>query len=316
MDILELRRVFGSFVTGITIVTTADRQGIPKGFTANSFTSVSLDPPLILVCVGQTSSSYDSFRECSHFAVNVLSEKQRDLSSLFARKGADKFSGASWALSKNGSPVFEKVLGWMDCQVHLRLEVGDHLLIVGQVLDFGGCNDVPLGYFRGQYVGLGAPEDAGQRAVLGCLATFGDRILLCRQKGSEDWALPLTAKAMSGSRGRAALLGQFEQFGTPVDLNFLYSVWEWEEHKAVYLFYRGTLRSEPRHHTDADIEARLFSPDEIPWDNIDADLFQDMIRRFLAERESEQFGVFAELGETGSISVVNPNIFSRKSSYN
>lgn len=319
MDTLKLRHILGSFVTGVTIVTTMDEAGVPKGFTANSFTSVSLDPPLILVCVGRTSSSYDTFRGCGHFVVNVLAEKQRDLSAHFARKGADKFAGAKWQLTRNGSPVFENVLGWLDCRVHQKLEVGDHLILIGQVEDLGGCNDIPLGYFRGQYVSLGTAEEmkasSRQRAVLGCLATYGEQILLSRKKGSRQWGLPLTSDTMAGARGRAALLSQFEAFGAPLDLNFLYSVWEWEEHQAVYLFYRGVLRQAPSEGRDQAIEARLFHAHEIPWDDIDADLFHGMLRRFLREREAERFGIFAELGDTSSIGVLSADMELLRSRY-
>src|SRR4051794_17579652 len=91
IDALELRRAFGTFVTGVTVITTWDETGAPRGMTANSFTSVSLDPPLLLVCIGKGAASYPAFAAAPAFAVNLLHEGQTEVSSLFASKSTDKF---------------------------------------------------------------------------------------------------------------------------------------------------------------------------------------------------------------------------------
>lgn len=302
MNLIELRQVLGSFVTGVTVVTTKDTDGAPRGFTANSFTSVSLDPPLILVCVGQSAASYPAFKSCDTFAVNILCDNQRDLSSTFARKGSDKFSSVDWRWSASDAPIFEGVLGWLDCHVHQRFDVGDHLLLIGRIHDFGMKDEVPLGYFRGRYAKLEVSDrmEAGlkQGVILGCLATYEDRIFLCRDRDGGEWRMPLNSHPSTGLRGRAALLAHIASFGTDVDLNFLYSVWEWDQESLLYLIYRGVLRHEPAVHVAHDIEGRLFQPQELPWDDINI-LFQDMLRRFLKEKDSDSFGVFAELEKEG-----------------
>src|SRR5215475_7686332 len=104
LDPLELRRAFGCFVTGVTVVTAIDEERRPRGFTANSFTSVSLDPPLVLVCIARSAGSFPLFACTAHFAINILSEQQRPISSRFASKQADKFADVAWHPGESGSP--------------------------------------------------------------------------------------------------------------------------------------------------------------------------------------------------------------------
>lgn len=93
-DPLDLRRALGAFVTGVTVVTTTDKTGKPRGFTANSFTSVSLVPPLVLACIAKGAGSYEAFAGTKHFAVNILAERQKEISSIFASRNADRFGAA------------------------------------------------------------------------------------------------------------------------------------------------------------------------------------------------------------------------------
>src|ERR1700704_4456215 len=102
LDIGELRRALGSFATGVAVATTLDSEGVPKGFTANSFTSVSLDPPLVLVCVDRSASCYPAFAATTHFGINILSEEQQHLSRTFASKASDKFAGTPWVSGATG----------------------------------------------------------------------------------------------------------------------------------------------------------------------------------------------------------------------
>ena len=112
IDRLELRKALGSFVTGVTVATTIDAEGRPRGLTANSFTSVSLDPPLVLVCVGSSAASHSAFHGCARFAVNVLSQKQQEASMLFASKAPDKFQRTAWRPGTGGMPILHDALGW------------------------------------------------------------------------------------------------------------------------------------------------------------------------------------------------------------
>ncbi|MFN3615032.1 MAG: flavin reductase family protein, partial [Rubrimonas sp.] len=116
-----LRRALGAFATGVTIVTGRDANRAPVGFTANSFTSVSLDPPLVLACIGAGAASYAAFRGADAFAVNILTAGQRDLAMRFATRGADKFAGGAWETRATGAPVLADSAAWFDCAAHQTL---------------------------------------------------------------------------------------------------------------------------------------------------------------------------------------------------
>src|SRR5260221_12609767 len=155
LDVAELRQTLGSFATGIAVATTLDAKGIPKGFTANSFTSVSLDPPLVLVCIDKAASCYPAFATTAHFGINILCEDQQHVSRAFASRSADKFAGMPWVAGITGSPIFPDSSAWLDCELHDRLEAGDHLIVIGKVLNFGHSPEKqPLGYHRGSYTAL------------------------------------------------------------------------------------------------------------------------------------------------------------------
>ena len=155
-DDRELRNAFGCFATGVTIITTLDRSGEKIGITANSFTSLSLDPPLVLFCVADKINSFEAFESCRHFNVNVLHEEQVDLSNNFARSADDKWDGIAHGSGTNGCPLFEDALATLECTKHAMYEGGDHLIIVGRVTDisYDRNGGRPLLYFQGDYARL------------------------------------------------------------------------------------------------------------------------------------------------------------------
>lgn len=157
VDARALRMVLGRFVTGVTVVTTVDGQGAPRGFTANSFTSVSLDPPLVLVCLATGASSYGAFSSCDGFAVNILADSQQELSRLFASSGGEKFSGTPSRPGITGSPVLEGAHAWIECATHQRVQAGDHVILIGRVVDFSAGEGMPLTYYGGKYLDICAP---------------------------------------------------------------------------------------------------------------------------------------------------------------
>lgn len=161
-DPAALRRTLGAFMTGVTVVTARDGDGRPRGLTANSFTSVSLEPPLVLICIGTAAASCAVFQTAASFAINILAEDQVETSSLFASKRPDKFEMVDWTQIRNGTPVLDANLAWLDCDVHERQLLGDHLVLVGRVVDFGRGAGRPLGFFGGAYVQL--PPVAGKSA--------------------------------------------------------------------------------------------------------------------------------------------------------
>lgn len=160
-DAESLRRALGCFVTGVTVVTARDSGGAPHGFTANSFTSVSLNPPLVLVCVGHEVENHAVYRRCSGFAVNVLGDSQRALSDRFATEHPDRFAGVRWRAGTHGAPMLEGCIAALECAPWRRIEAGDHLILIGRVLRCEDSDDRPLAYWRGSYRRLPCDRDDG-----------------------------------------------------------------------------------------------------------------------------------------------------------
>jgi flavin reductase (DIM6/NTAB) family NADH-FMN oxidoreductase RutF len=147
----EFRRACGRFATGITIASVLDANGTPHGLTVNSFTSVSLDPPLILICLGHAVTTIDAFRQARHFGINVLAEDQQALSDRFARKGHDRFDGLAWYRGESGVPLLHGVLATIECRLHQRFTSGDHDIFVGEMVGVHSGEGEPLLYYASRY---------------------------------------------------------------------------------------------------------------------------------------------------------------------
>lgn len=145
------RAVLGHFATGVTIIAAMDDDR-PAGLSVNSFTSVSLEPPLVAFCVAKRSSSWPRIRDAGRFTVSILSEDQEELSRVFATSGADKFRGVAWWAGPSGGPVIAGAVAWIDCIVEAEHEAGDHLIVVGRVQELDVADDSkPLIFYRGGY---------------------------------------------------------------------------------------------------------------------------------------------------------------------
>lgn len=176
IDADRYRAVMGRFVTGVTVVTTLDEPDPssvtpqPFGTTVNSFSSVSLDPPLVLITIGRERSIHPVLAKTRRFAVNILAEEAQGLSDCFAGAPSaiprSAFCGASWRPSANGMPLLEDALAWVDCELDRVIEAGDHTIYLGRVADLqvSERNDWPLLYFRRQYLRI---EHAEAVALLG-----------------------------------------------------------------------------------------------------------------------------------------------------
>ena len=150
----EFRRVLGHFATGVTIVTTCDSDARPSGLTVSAFASLSLDPPLVLVCVDHKSQTYPALRERGRFAVNVLSTGQEALSRRFASTQLDKFDGLPYRISELGLPLLASALVHLECVTVSTHVEGDHTIFVGRVERTGVNDGDPLLYYRGRYTQL------------------------------------------------------------------------------------------------------------------------------------------------------------------
>jgi flavin reductase (DIM6/NTAB) family NADH-FMN oxidoreductase RutF len=151
IDKQEFRRVLGHFAAGVTVVTTVGDDGTPYGLTATAFTSVSLDPPLVLVCVDKRSDSHPHFHSSRVFAVNFLACDHEPLSRHFAVSGGDKFASVPTRRGVIGAPLLSDALGQLECRAVNVIEAGDHTIFIGEVQSAAARDGEPLVYFRGAY---------------------------------------------------------------------------------------------------------------------------------------------------------------------
>lgn len=154
IDPRELRNTMGLFATGVTVITTKDATGKPFGLTANAFSSLSLDPPLLLVCVDKKVDCYACFDESKVFVVNFLAREQEELSTRFATKGIEKFERVSYTLGSLGVPLLDGALAHLECKVAAVYEGGDHTIYTGEVQTIATADVKPLLFYQGKYRSL------------------------------------------------------------------------------------------------------------------------------------------------------------------
>ena len=150
----EFRSALGMFATGVTIVTARTAEGRLIGLTANSFNSVSLDPPLVLWSLGLESPSLAIFESCSHYAVNVLAADQIEFSQRFSQSLSDRFAGIEWQAGAGDAPILPGCCAWFECRNEMRYPGGDHLILVGHVESFRRQEKSPLIFHGGRYRSL------------------------------------------------------------------------------------------------------------------------------------------------------------------
>lgn len=151
VDPRELRNTLGAFVTGVTVVTTLDREGKPQGVTANSFSSVSLNPPLVLWSQSLQAKSFGAFRDSDHFVVNILAHHQVEISQRFAKTGEDKFAGVNTTPGLTGTPIIDGCAAFLECRKVATYPGGDHAVYIGEVMRFARIETPPLAFSAGQY---------------------------------------------------------------------------------------------------------------------------------------------------------------------
>lgn len=293
-DAKAFRRALGAFLTGVTVVTTRNAAGEMRGFTANSFSSVSLDPPLVLVCLAKTASSFPVFSAATHFAVSVLAAEQKDVSALFASKSPDKFAGAPWQLGPAGSPVISGAAAWFDCTRHEVVEAGDHVILIGHVSGFGTRDVAPLGYCRGAYVdvslGLQALAKRDEPARVGAILE-ADGALLMVEDGKGGLSLP-TGSCLEPATNPRSLRGALARLGVEGRLGFLFAVFETpaagDGPPTVSLYYRGSFEGAP----SASAGAVLVPLDAVDLARLPDEATRSMLARYLRERREDAFGIY------------------------
>lgn len=154
LDPRDFRNALGLFATGVTIVTTRTSAGEPIGLTANSFSSVSLSPPLVLWSLSLRSPNLPNFLQATHFAINVLAHDQIPLSQRFAKPVPRKFEGIAHGFGVHGMPLLDGAAAQFECRTEARHYSGDHVIFIGHVLHYSYADRAPLGYCRGRYVSI------------------------------------------------------------------------------------------------------------------------------------------------------------------
>lgn len=150
-DGATFRNVLGHFPTGVTVITAMGSAG-PVGLAVGSFSSVSLEPPMVMFCPGNQSSSWPGIQAAGVFCANVLADDQKNISAIFASKSQDKFADISWTTKVTGSPVLNAAQAWIDCEIVEAIEAGDHWIVLGRVLALEANTDkTPLLFYRGGY---------------------------------------------------------------------------------------------------------------------------------------------------------------------
>lgn len=297
-DPRQLRNAFGAFMTGVTVVTTYDDAGRPLGFTANSFASVSLDPPLLLVCIAKTSRNYQAFAAARAFAVNILGETQKDVSNTFARPVEDRFAAVEWLPGPHGSPVFPEAAAWFDCSQHQLIEAGDHTILIGRVEGFADSTRNGLGYARGGYFTAALEARAAGTLAHGRIEAAAvaerDGEILLVSTATGRYRLPGTS-VVDQVPADALAAAIREQSGLTATIGFPFSVFADRLTGRQHVIYRATLdEGQPT-------AGQFFAIDRLPLDRLDTPQTLDVVTRYASEWALGNFGVYVGNELTGRV---------------
>lgn len=290
IDPRDLRIAFGKFMTGVTVVTAKGQNGATVGFTANSYTSVSLDPPLLLVCPAKSLSSYPVFAACEHFAINILAEDQQDVSNIFVTSKEDRFAQVSWAADDWGSPLIDGAAATFSCTAVDHMEAGDHLILIGRVNRFSTNEAGGLGFGNGGYFSLGMERKAAElpsaslTATVGAIVEHEGRVLIEDTPGGAR--LPhSTAGARAGSID--AIRKVFSDAGIAVTVGPVYSIFDNQKTGETSTYYRGLADS-----AEPSGLGRYVAVDDLASVRFESSALADMMRRYVLERRNGVFGLY------------------------
>jgi crotonobetainyl-CoA:carnitine CoA-transferase CaiB-like acyl-CoA transferase/flavin reductase (DIM6/NTAB) family NADH-FMN oxidoreductase RutF len=288
----SLRDAFGRFATGVTIVTTRQEDGTPRGFTANSFTSVSLDPPLLLVCIGKAAHSCDTFASSEHFTVNILADDQKDVSGLFASQSTQKFDIAKWHADEQDMPVINGALASFSCTNHKLVDAGDHLILIGRVLDFETEDGKPLGYYKGSYFDIGLDRAVTEAATTGggtvAAVLSHENGLLLTEDADGNLLLP-TAQSMN------ELVQSFKGSGLTPELAHLYAVYQVGGTSSQRIVYHGVVQGTPGK------TQNFYALGELPFERINDKAERSLLRRYAKENQHGSFGIYHGTEDEGVV---------------
>lgn len=299
LDPKMLRNAFGSYMTGVTVITAVSKDGTPVGFTANSFTSVSLDPPLLLVCPAKSLSSFDVFANCDSFVVNILSEDQQAVSNIFAGSKEDRFSQIEWHKDEQGNPVIDGALTHFSCKTERNLDAGDHNLLVGEVLNFSNREGRGLGYASGGYFSLGLEREAAEistqekHVCVGAIIEHNGKVLLSQKDGKAS--LPTIT-----TDNHTSAVSTVKQFltdnGIDAQLGAVFSIYENTKTNTNYIFYRVIA-----HSLDTKDLGEYVAIDDIAQQDFATPAMNSMMNRYATESKNGLYGVYVGQEEQGRV---------------
>lgn len=295
LNLRELRDAFGAFMTGVTVVTTCTDDGKPLGFTANSFSSVSLDPALLLVSIAKTSSNHTVFSQTGHFAINILAEDQKDVSNTFARPSEDRFANLQWQKSANNNPLIDGVSAWFDCTMHQVVDAGDHSIIIGRVEAFHSAGYAGLGYYRGVYftpAQVSAEVIAGSKIIISAIIAHADKVLLVKTPDNK-WGLP--SKQVDKEGADKALADIFNQYQPDASASFIYAAYNNTETQYQYITF---LCNTPQDFAEI---GEFVSLSDIQPEDIQDSAVASMLERYRKESQLKSYGLYLGDHSSGTV---------------
>lgn len=298
IDPQALRRAFGSFMTGVTVVTTMDKNGTPIGFTANSFSSVSLDPPLLLVCPSKSLSSFEIFEECEHFHVNVLAYDQQEVSNVFATNTDDRFAQVKWAPDANGCPAIDGAIASFSCTRDRSIDAGDHIILLGEVLEFSSNDKQGLGYGVGGYFSLNMERAAtelqthvhheAEQLVVGALVQHRGGLLLVEEQAGHFSLPSITVEDDQPSFD--AIHDYLEaELQVAVEVGSVFSIFDHENQNKSSIYYRVRIDEALSPKGRA---GRFHSMDELSSMRFSTKTMQSIVARYVSERRSGNHSLY------------------------
>lgn len=297
----QLRDAFGAFMTGVTVVTSRDPQGQPIGFTANSFSSVSLDPPLLLVSIDKRSANFSNFTGCSHFAINILSEQQQETSNIFAQKIEDRFSLIGWRPALSGAPLIDHSSAWFDCALHQVVDAGDHAILIGRVEQFDSCGTAGLGYYRGAYFTPARSAEsllAGPEVVVSALIECqGHTVMVDQATGGP--ALPSRRVGQhSVSDTLKALLADLDICASP---GVVYSVYDDRQQNRQHIVFLCAMPTEAADPLPTPRGGEWFDLSRAAALPLSDSALKSLLNRFVREHAVGNYGIYYGDEQSGSI---------------
>ncbi|ENY5058606.1 flavin reductase family protein [Salmonella enterica] len=296
----QLRDAFGAFMTGVTVVTSRDKNGKPVGFTANSFSSVSLDPALLLVSIDKRSANFSNFTGCTWFAVNILSEQQKETSNIFAQKVEDRFGLIDWRASDNGTPLIDGCSAWFDCALHEVIDAGDHAILLGRVEGFDSAGTAGLGYYRGAYF---TPYHNAEALInrlsveVSVLIEFNGQVVMVPY--GDSYRLP-TRSVTKGSVNDT-LKALMTDLGIHASPGFVYSVYEDRQNNKQHIVLLCALPTEPESDRPAQQQAQWYPPEKLSALPVGDSALKSLMTRFVRENAAGNYSIYYGDELSGSI---------------